>query len=1401
MRNTYIRGIFTLAFVLFFQFVVAQQVVINEFVASNYSINSDPDTYSFGDWIELYNSGTTAINIGGWYMSDDVLNPQKWQFPANTTIEAKKFLLIWADANNLVSNQIHTNFKLDADFGTIILTDNSGNQKDKIEYAEHKTDISFGRQPDGSNTWLYFGLSTPAKSNQTIGSNKNDRASEPIFSLTQNFYPSAITVSLSGDKNSIIYYTLDGSEPSERSAVYLSPIRIAQNTVVRAKAYEVGVLPSKTIVVSYFIGENSSLPIMAVTIDNKHFKDSQTGFYVEGANGISAAQAGYGSSTVPKNYNRSWQRPVFVNYFDASKNRLINEEAQISIYGNENRDNVVKSLIINFDGAANVQFFNKKYTDSFNSIVLHSAGNDASSTKMKNAVMQNCIANNLNMNNLASEQCLLFINGKFWGLYQMREPSEPSNVTEYQSLIDYVTQNSLSADANYNIVAEKMDIDVFIDFIISEIYSGTSEKNALVWKPITPNSKLLWQLKDVDNGFQNPFTNSLQNTIDNRILFRKLLENNTFKDKFIDRYILLLSTTFAEQNLKNEIELQTQKMQTDMVRHINLWKKTDASGNPTWWNNPSSSDFIQTIPEGFFAEVASIAEWNLNVQKLKQFAQYRSQVLIQQAIDKFGLHATSNLLLKTDSPLKGIIELNGVRPTVSNYEAQLPINETLQLKAVPNSGYIFDSWDITTTSAQTHTLLSKSELWKTNATSAILNKEFNVSNANQYKYLNLKLLCANGAVIYLNGAKILDFNMPVYEANNIPTYSATQMSSNDTQLYYPIEISEFSLLEGKNTITVDVHASSASNTDLVADLQIDAQTVSISTLSTSNSSPLNFSLTNNVEVFAKFTNATIVNNVFINEVVSSNSLVSSDEAGDFDDWIEIFNNNNAPINIGGWIIEIPEKSTRYQIPNYQPDATTIPAKSHLLLWADFEPSEGVKHLGFRISKDGNTLKLIQKTGETENVVHQLQIPALPTDISYGCIPDGSSTFSMLLKPTPAATNQSLVVPKVNNLVINEFMTDNFSSLSDEHGEYDDWIEILNKNTQAVNIGGMFLSDNKLIPTLYRIPDNQPTLTTIPAGAYLILWADNSPEQGALHLGFGLSNDGEDIVLSQYTGNELHTINSLTYTEQWENISGGYYSNNTYLETFVTPTPSAANVRDAAITGIFINEFMASNQTGILDESGEYVDWIELYNSNNYAVNIGGLFITDSIPNSTMQRISTTNSALTTIQPKGFILFMADNDEDDGILHLDFKLKSAEEDIALFQALGNEKIMLDAYSYSQQDPDISLGRVSDGASQWTAFLVSTPNASNNTVSVDDKIHQLTDIQIFPNPIIHQLNIRSSSQVIEQVELWSIDGKCLSKLNNIQNTECQLNVRNLLSGIYSVNIRLTNGAVHRHKIVKY
>ncbi|MCK4747588.1 MAG: lamin tail domain-containing protein, partial [Bacteroidales bacterium] len=459
--------------------------------------------------------------------------------------------------------------------------------------------------------------------------------------------------------------------------------------------------------------------------------------------------------------------------------------------------------------------------------------------------------------------------------------------------------------------------------------------------------------------------------------------------------------------------------------------------------------------------------------------------------------------------------------------------------------------------------------------------------------------------------------------------------------------------------------------------------------------------------------------LYISEIVASSNKIHPDQAGEYDDWIEIYNDNHYAVDIGGlFITDSLQDPTRFRIGTGSPDSTTIGPKAHLVLWADNQPGQGINHLGFRLNGKGEQLILVNPNGNT--IIDSVSFPDQYSHFSFSRL--NSTGGWRFLRPTHGERN---ICPAMPGITINEFMASS-TSITNEQGEYSDWIELHNSNNYPVDVGGLYLTDSLENPTKYRIPSHSPEMTTIPSRGYYVLYADDQSSDGPHHTNFRLGRKGEQIGLFHY--DEETVLDSLTYPSQFKNTASGRVDGEPAWHP-LPPTPGAVNLAPD-YSGLIINEVMGFNKTIFGDEYNEYEDWIELYNSGDEPVDIGGLFLSDSLPDWMKFRISSGNPDSTVIPPYGYLLLWADGSEEQGILHLGMKIAKTGEEIALF---GYDGAVVDSVTYPFISPNLSWGRRTDGNEQWTRFYHPTPLQPNLLSGTGDlRVHEGA-VNLYPNPV--------------------------------------------------------------------
>ena len=242
-------------------------IMISEVMASNDSVATYPKA-GYTDWIEIFNSGDTAVDLSGWGLSDNPEKLQKWQFPDRTTIRPGEYRVILCDKDTEKNGntELHASFTISRKSGEVItLTDAEGAVHDRITLPEMKTDISFGRNPEDGGLYCYDSP-TPFAAN---GDGFMGYAAAPSFSAEPGFYDSVQHLRIIVPEGTQVFYTLDGSEPTQKSAPYDGEtLEITTTTVIRARAFAEGMLrPGDTLTGTFFIHVDHSLPVVSVTVD------------------------------------------------------------------------------------------------------------------------------------------------------------------------------------------------------------------------------------------------------------------------------------------------------------------------------------------------------------------------------------------------------------------------------------------------------------------------------------------------------------------------------------------------------------------------------------------------------------------------------------------------------------------------------------------------------------------------------------------------------------------------------------------------------------------------------------------------------------------------------------------------------------------------------------------------------------------------------------------------------------------------------------------------------------------------------------------------------------------------------------------------------------------------------
>lgn len=440
----------------------------------------------------------------------------------------------------------------------------------------------------------------------------------------------------------------------------------------------------------------------------------------------------------------------------------------------------------------------------------------------------------------------------------------------------------------------------------------------------------------------------------------------------------------------------------------------------------------------------------------------------------------------------------------------------------------------------------------------------------------------------------------------------------------------------------------------------------------------------------------------INEFMADNDNTMPDQDGEFEDWVEIYNNTNGPLNLNGlFMTDDFSNPAKWPFPD-----TILAPDDYLIVWADNDTFQSGLHAFFKLSASGERLWVGYNNGFT---VDSLTFGSQGTDIAYGRFPNGTGDFGPMNASFQANNNPFLILDTIQSgeLVINEFMADNMSTQADQDGEFDDWIELYNNTGAEISTEFLFLTDNLNDPTKWPFPD-----TVIAANDYLIIWADNDSMQAGLHAFFGLGANG-DVLWLGYADGTL--IDSISFQSQQTDISTGRFPNGTGSFQFMPPTFAAANSSFAPIDTIdqgelVINEVSALNLTIQADQDGEFDDWIELYNNTNMPLSLSGVFLTDDAGD-----LSKWPFPDTTIAANDYLIVWADNDGAQAGLHANFNLSSTfGESIFLGYSDGSS---IDQYSFGPQIGDTTSGRFPNGTGPFGLMQPTFAAQNSGFINID------------------------------------------------------------------------------------
>ena len=655
----------------------------------------------------------------------------------------------------------------------------------------------------------------------------------------------------------------------------------------------------------------------------------------------------------------------------------------------------------------------------------------------------------------------------------------------YNAMISFCESASPSAANYYETMATYMDMNEYIDYNIYEHFVVNTDwpaNNCKLWRE-KDNGRFRWLIFDSDFGlglygsYATNYCDVTMNSIEwcsgtgskvnwangtssgsgyvfdsesawKTTLFKHLMQNEVFKEKFLNRNLIHLGTTFTN----------------DRVQAV--WDSVLALVKNEYCASFDNNNDLSTLSAA---------------KSMIEFAKERPSYMYSYLQSYYGLGDLVNLDFSAN--VDGVhFMMNDELVNASSFSGKYFSGKQLKLEAIPPVGYKFSHWDLGDGTVST-SLLTNTTLWKyyypttgfsdtdwtgtsyndkswsegygkfgyassntsyntvldygedetAKPITAYFRNTFNLSSLTGLQYLNFNIVYDDAFVIYINGKEVQRANI----TGDVVYSTLADDYKNDEELSFKLTASDLSkvLVEGTNTIAVEVHQNSASSSDLTFKMTTSAayeggtvvgltEPILITTLTEDKTIKANFEKMSSCPTL----------DLLITEVGPSNDSTTSivDEYGKHPDWFEIYNNGSDTINLAGlYLTDNQSKPKKSQIP-YGYNETKLAPGAYFVFWADKKPYRGLQHVDFKLSNSAEESTVYLYSGcDLDNYVDVAIYSPLGQNESYGRetdnsdnwvvfkpVCDNTTTGQTIYLPTPGAANGSL-----STACTDEFSTD------------------------------------------------------------------------------------------------------------------------------------------------------------------------------------------------------------------------------------------------------------------------------------------------------------------------------------------------------------------------------------------
>ena len=600
------------------------------------------------------------------------------------------------------NNNLHTNFKISGSGETVYLYNPAQVLQDSLFVNCVNLDNSTGSFPDASsNIALFFPATPSATNNSSI--TYSGYLNAPTFSVAAGFYSTPFTVTVTNPNvgNSHIYYTLDGGDPTDTSILYTgTPIPISFTTILRARVFQTGVLPSPIVTASYFMGVNHVTPILSVVTDHPNL---------------------WGATGIFDNWWTDWQKSAHVEYFDSTHQLIFSKAAGMQMDGGAggSRSNPQHSFRVEMGndvlggGSINYNVIpDRPNRTKYSSFYLRNGSNQYLQLPYKDAAQVKMMSGETNNYYSSWRPVTVYMNGSYFGLYELREKWDAeyfktlegantdstsilslsywygqvlralqgSTDTFWNNWASYsalnTTDTAFWSQADHNI-----DMKYYEDYIMGESWMGNVDwpgNNIKIYR--SDKTDYRWRFCVIDEELAmgpNSWTDCNFDHINYMLtqdpnnpyigIWLKGIQNNKFRDYFINRFADLMNTTYKfdrlsaiDNNMYNQTVLE---MQNEYMR----------------WGDPNN---IPTEMNNFY---------NNHLVFQDQLSQ-RTAVVRNNLQSNFLLPFQVDVTLDVVPAGAGKIHISTITPDTYPWEGVYFNRVPVKIEAIANPGYHFLNW-------------------------------------------------------------------------------------------------------------------------------------------------------------------------------------------------------------------------------------------------------------------------------------------------------------------------------------------------------------------------------------------------------------------------------------------------------------------------------------------------------------------------------------------------------------------------------------------------------------------------------------------------------------------------------------------------------------------------------------